>query len=217
MANSREDSVFFDLYNEDTEGAWPDRDFEVTPQERDQRRTVEQIVDNTLIVPSLDVPVPQLENQLVEVCQQLDISYSGAGYRSAQDLISMPSLQAPCALRGADGRTDGGSADDHILFFTYCSGLWSRTSTSPVLGRGGRNVGLQGFLHRQSSTAQLAPQRERISERIVEQIVDSRVVGGGLQDFRPVQSSSASADEPGFRVFSELFSKSMKVPGVGPH
>ena len=37
------------------------------------RRTVEQIVDTTLIVPSLHVPVPQRENQLVEVCRQLDI------------------------------------------------------------------------------------------------------------------------------------------------
>ena len=39
-ANSREDSVFFDLYDQDTEGARPDRLFEVRPQERDQRRTV---------------------------------------------------------------------------------------------------------------------------------------------------------------------------------
>ena len=35
--------------------------------------------------------------------------------------------------------------------------------------------------------------QERISERIVEQIVDSRVFGVGLQDFRPGQSSSASS------------------------
>ena len=49
----------------------------------------------------------------------------------------------------------------------------------PVLGRGVRNAGLQCFLPRQSSTAQLASQ-ERFSERIVEQIVDSRVFGGGF-------------------------------------
>ena len=30
----------------------------------------------------------------------------------------------------------------------------------------------------------------------MEQIVDSRVVGGGLQDFRPVQSSSSSSHVP---------------------
>ena len=65
----------------------------------------------------------------------------------------------------------------------------------PVPDRGGRNVGLQGFPPRQSSTAQLASQK-RSSERIVEQIVDSRVLGGGLQDFRPGQNSSASSSSP---------------------
>ena len=61
--------MFFDLYDEDTEGARPDRLFEVRLQEWDQRRTVVQIVDSPPIVPSLDVPVPQMENQLVEVCR----------------------------------------------------------------------------------------------------------------------------------------------------
>ena len=51
----------------------PDRLFEVRPQEPDQRRSAEQIVDNTLVVPSLDVLVPKRENQLVEVCQHLDL------------------------------------------------------------------------------------------------------------------------------------------------
>ena len=63
----------------------------------------------------------------------------------------------------------------------------------PVPGRGGRISGLQGFLPGQSSTA--LPPEERISERIVEQIVDFSV-GGGLQDFRPGQSSSASSSSP---------------------
>ena len=66
----------------------------------------------------------------------------------------------------------------------------------PVPGRGGRNVGLQGFPPRQSSTAHLAS-HERSSERIVEQIVEipvSRGFGGGLQDFRPGQGPTASSD-----------------------
>ena len=45
----------------------------------------------------------------------------------------------------------------------------------PVLGRGVQHVGLQGFLPRQRSTA-LHASKERSSERIVEQIVDSRVL-----------------------------------------
>ena len=81
----------------------------------------------------------------------------------------------------------------------------------PVPGRGGRSSGLQGFLPGQDSTALLSSE-ERISERIVEQIVD--IPGGGLQDFRPGQSSSSSShfpagvpgalDEPGQGVFRTL-------------
>ena len=89
-----------------------------------------------------------------------------------------------------------------------------------VPGRGGRVSGLQGFLPRQSPTASRSS-KKRISERIVEQIVD--IPGGGLQDFRPVQSSSSSShfpagvleapDEPGqgfFRKKSALESESAR-------
>ena len=93
-------------------------------------------------------------------------------------------------------------------------------SYSSLLQRSvGRNVGLQGFPLRQSSTAQLASQ-ERSSERIVEQIVDSRVVGGGLQDFRPVQGSTASSSvspgHAGERVF-RTFPRVKKSPKSNPH
>ena len=63
----------------------------------------------------------------------------------------------------------------------------------PVLGRGGRNAGLQGFLPGQGSTA-LHVSPKRVSKRIVVQIVD--IPGGGLQDFRPGQSSSSSSHVP---------------------
>ena len=44
--------------------------------------------------------------------------HSRAGYRSAQNLIILPSFsQAPCAFRGADGGTVGGSADDRIQLY----------------------------------------------------------------------------------------------------
>ena len=89
----------------------------------------------------------------------------------------------------------------------------------PVPGRGGRNVGLQGFPPRQNSTAQFASQ-ERSSERLVEQIVDSRVLGGGLQDFRPVQGSSASSsssrEHAGEGVF-RTFPRVEKSPKLGSH
>ena len=54
-------------------GSRPDRLLNVSgPQERVQRRTMEQIVDCVPVVPLLDVPVPQMVDQLVEVLQPLD-------------------------------------------------------------------------------------------------------------------------------------------------
>ena len=63
----------------------------------------------------------------------------------------------------------------------------------PVPGGGGGISGPQGFLPRQSSTAHGS--LERITERIVAQNVDFPV-GGGLQDFLPGQTSSASSSSP---------------------
>ena len=78
-----------------------------------------------------------------------------------------------------------------IVSYSWLQLRMEQTVDIPVPGRGGRSSGLQGFLPEQSSTAQLVAQ-ERSSERIVEQIVDSRAVGGGLQNFRPGLSSSSS-------------------------
>ena len=106
-----------------------------------------------------------------------------------------------------------------IISYSSLRGIVEQNVDIPVLGRGGRNFGLQGFPPRQSSTAQLASQ-ERSSERIVEQIVDSRVLGGGLQDFRPVQGSSASSSrsrEHAGEGFFGLFPEVKKSPKLGSH
>ena len=204
------DTQFFSLYEEELGGTRPDRLVEVRPQERVQRRTVGQIVDNTLFLPTLDVPVPQMENQLVEVCGLLDVFIP-------EQAIEVPKISSPRhprrRVRFAEQTAEQLVEVPTIISY---SSLLQRTVEQnvdiPVLGRGGRNVGLQGFPPRQSSTAQLASQ-ERSSERIVEQIVDSRVLGGGLQDFRPVQGSSASSssfrEHAGEGVFSD-FSPSLK-------
>ena len=98
-------------------GTRPDRLYEVRPQDRVQRRT---IVDNTLFVPTLDVPVPQMENQLVEVCRLLDflipeqaievpkISSSRHSRRSrvrfaeetAEELVEVPRIVTYSSLHG---------------------------------------------------------------------------------------------------------------------
>ena len=72
MTSVAGDTEFFSLYEEKLGRTRPDRLYEVRPQDRDQRRTVVQIVYSPQVVPSLDVPVPQMANQLLEVCRQLD-------------------------------------------------------------------------------------------------------------------------------------------------
>ena len=55
-------------------GSRPDRLLDVSgPQERVQRRTMEQIGDSVPFLPSLDVPVPLMGEQLVEVYKLLDV------------------------------------------------------------------------------------------------------------------------------------------------
>ena len=78
----------------------------------------------------------------------------------------------------------------------------------PVPGRGGQHVGLQGFLPRQRSTALQASQ-ERSSERIVEQIVDSRVLGGGSS------ASSSSSREHAGEGFFRTIPRVKKSPKLG--
>ena len=55
-------------------GSRPDRLHEVRPQERVQRHAVEQIGDSAPFLPSLDVPVPLVGEQLVEVYKLLDVA-----------------------------------------------------------------------------------------------------------------------------------------------
>ena len=144
-------------------------------------------------------------------------AYSRASHRSAQDLISIRHCRR--RVRFAEQLAEQLVEVPTIISYSSLRGIVEQNVDIPVLGRGGRNVGLQGFPPRQSSTAQLASQ-ERSSERIVEQIVDSRVLGGGLQDFRPVQGSSASSsrsrEHAGEGVF-RTFPRVKKSPKLGSH
>ena len=65
--NSREDAVFFELFDEDTAGTRPDRLSDVRPQEQVQRHNVGQVVDAVPGLPALDVPVPLKVEQLADV------------------------------------------------------------------------------------------------------------------------------------------------------
>ena len=54
-------------------GARPDRLSEVRPQEQVQRHTADQIVDAVPGLPTLDVPVPLMVEQLADVLKQFDV------------------------------------------------------------------------------------------------------------------------------------------------
>ena len=183
------------------------------PQERDLRRTVEQIVDAVPLVPLLDDLVPQMVEQLPDVMRFFDFLLS-----VPEQVIEVPKI----LLDDVPMRTavrDTQLAEQLVEVPTIVSFSWLQLRMEqnvdiPVPGRGGGISGLHGFLPGQSST--VLPSLERISERIVEQNVEFPV-GGGLQDFLPGQSSSASSSSPagvcgsadgpvegGFRTFPQI-------------
>ena len=199
-------------------GSRPDRLSEVRPQERAQRRTVQQIVDPVLL-PTLDDPAPQMVEQLrtsrISLTRlHLVPSRSSKCPRSCLTMF-------PCEPRFARRSWRNCLWKCRRSYLGPLRQLITKQNVDvPVPCRGGRLAGLQGFLPRQSSTA--LPSLERISERIVEQNVDFPV-GGGLQDFLPGQSSSASssspagvhgsADVPGEGFFSHFSPKEKKCEG----
>ena len=78
-------TVYFSLDDDgDVLAAQPDRLYEVRPQDRVLRRTVEQNVD-AVTFPSLDVPEPQMANHLVEVLQKIDT-------RTSHQVIEVPKI-----------------------------------------------------------------------------------------------------------------------------
>ena len=196
-------------------GSRPDRiDTLSGPQERDLRRTVQQIVDAVPLVPLLDDLVPQTVEQLVDVLRFFDTLCP-----VSEQVIEVPKiLPEDVPMRRFCRDTQLVEQLVEVPTPVSSSSLFLRTVEQhvdiPVPVGGGRNAGLQGFLPEQSSTFSFSSS-ERISERIMEQNVDFPVAGGGLHDFRPGQSSSSVAqspaawlrteDEPfqgGFRTFS---------------
>ena len=202
------DTELFSLYEEELGGTRPDRLSEVRPQGRVQRHTVEQIVDTVLHVPSLDVPVPQMGNQLVEVCRQLDV-------RIPEQVIEVPKISSPARpcrrrVRFAEQTAEQLVEVPTIISYSSLQRTVVQNVNIPVPGRGVQHVGLQGFLPRQSSRTSSFSQ-ERSSERTVEQIVDSRVLGGVSS-----ASSSSSRKHADEGVFSTFF-PGEKSAKAGPH
>ena len=182
--------------DEEPGGLRPDRLFAVSgPRDWVQRRTVQQTVDAVPLVPLLDDPVPQTVEQLVDV-----LRFFNTLCPVSEQVIEVPKILLEDVLMRRFCR-DTQLVEQLVEVPTIVSysSLFPRTVEQHVdipvpVGRG-RNAGLQGFLPEQSSTFSFSSS-ERISERIMEQIVDIPVARGDPQGFRPGQSSSSVAHSP---------------------
>ena len=100
-------------------GSRPDRLTEVRPQERVQRRTVEQII----LAPMRDVPVQLMEEQLlVDAFACYDIKVPGQVIKVPNILIDDISVRTPVLEPQLAEQLRSSP-------FPRCSGLWSRTWT----------------------------------------------------------------------------------------
>ena len=200
------DTEFFSLYEEELGGTRPDRLYEVRPQARDQRRTVEQIAVYTLIVPSLDVPVPQMANQLLEVCRQLDTPVP-------EQVIDVPKISSSRQSRSRRVRFAEQTAEQlvevpTIVSYSSLHRLVEQNVDIPVPhGHDRVGGGLLGLHPGQSSTA--FGGARYFPAATAEQIVDTPVPrGGGVP--HPASSSSGlpgTANQGVFRTFPQFFKK----------
>ena len=203
MSSVAGDTELFSLYEDELGGTRPDRLYEVRPQERDQRHTVEQIVDSPQVVPSLDVPVPQRENQLVEACRHLDLPIP-------EQVIEVPKISStPRPPRRRRVRFAEQTAEQlvevpTIISYSSLRGIMEQNVDIPVPhGRGGR-VGvrsLQGFPG-QSSTAYCGAD---FPAATAEQNVDIPVPRGD-RTLLPASSSAVlpvTANQGVFRTFPQ--------------
>ena len=191
-------------------GCRPDRIATLSgPQERDLRRTVEQIVDAVRLVHLLDDPVPEMVDQLPDVMRFFDFLLP-----VPEQVIEVPKIlldDVPMRTAVRDTQLAEQLVEvPTIVSYSWLQFIMEQNVDIPVPGRGGGISGLQGFLPGQSSTAPT-----------VVQIVD--IPGGGLQGSRPGQGSPASssfqspagsdddADEPGKGVFRTFPQRKKKV------
>ena len=150
------------------------------PQARVQKHTKEQLAVVVAMVQILDIPVPQMVEQLVDVLRFFDTLCPVPEQVNEVPKILLDDILVCMAVRVPQLAEQPVEVPTIVSNFSLQRTMEQRVDI-PVPGREGRISGLQGFPPGQSSTAPMA------------QIVANPAPGGGLQDFRPGQSSSASS------------------------
>ena len=166
----------FSLY-EEPGGARPDRLWEVRPQDRDLRRTVDQIVDAVPGLPALDTPVPQMVDRPLVLLAAFDVLVP-------EQVIEVPKMSTPtrCPRTVLSVPQTAEQLVDSPNVVSLIDVI--RHPVEQTVG-GGRIGGISGFLPGQSYSLS------------AEQIVDNPVprfrrgFGGGPHGLHPGQSSSA--------------------------
>ena len=189
-------------FEEEPGGARPDRLSEVRPQDRDLRRTVDQIVDAVPGFPALDVPVPQMVDQPVVLLAAFDVLVP-------EQVIELPKMSTP--TRCPRTVLSVPQTAEQLVEFPNVVSLIDvlRHPVEQTVG-GGRIGGLPGFLPGQSYSLS--------AEQIVDIPVPRRGFGGGLHGSHPGQSSSAfyGADHRAAAATAEQ-NVDIPVPRGAPH
>ena len=127
---------------------------------------MEQLADVVPMVQILDIPVPQMVEQLPDVMR-----FFNSLLPVPEQVIEVPKILLDDVPVRVTQLAEQLVEVPTIVSYSSLQRTMEQHVDIPVPGRGGRISGLQGFPPGQCPTA-LHVSQERISERIVEQIVD---------------------------------------------
>ena len=160
--------VYFSMDDDGDVLARPTPLVEVRPQPGVLRHTVEHIIDVLPYVQVLDVPVPQMGNQLVDVLQKIDTL-------TPEQVIEVPKILPERVPQRLVERRPPQKAEQLMQVPAVVSFVEQNVDIPVRRGRGAQG-GRQGF-----------PPGLGSAQRAVELIVN--IAGGGLQGFFPRQGS----------------------------
>ena len=194
-----------DVHEVPATGSRPDRLAGVRPQERVQQHPVDQIVDTAPAMPILDVPVPLMGEQLVDVLRFFNTLCPVAEQVIDVPKISLEDIPARRLCRVPQLVEQLVEVPTVVPYLSFLQRTVEQTVDNPASHGRGLRGGIEGFFPGQGSTPA---------------VVCFPVPRGDLQGFLPGQGSLASsssliaaneAGQGGFRTFPH--GKKCGVPG----